>query len=309
MNDTTTPSRLRMIRGVLHQYGYRLVLGELPRLYYGNDAGFQENYGAWKELRALQARAPVAPGPDRESASLRREGFLALGKPYPPSLVESIRNKFEALIRSDASLPIGPRVKEAIRGIVDPLEHIPELEQLLSPAIRTILQGYYRTHFKVEHVRLWRNVHVEGPAAHQDVFSNLWHNDHDPVTLLRLFVYMTDGVTRDTGATRFHGIPATKQIMRRGYMRRRAILPPARRILEDESRMLFFEGDAGSACLLNPQLCLHRAGVPGPGSHRDMIQFTLAPSDRPLPEHWAAAMPPDPVMRAYAEAARGSRIR
>lgn len=309
MNTTTAPSRLRMIRGVLHQYGYRLVLGELPRLYYGNDAGFQENYRAWKELRELQARAPVPASGETQSDLLRRNGFLPLGKPYPQPLVESIRTKCEALIQSDASLPIGPRVKEAIRGIVDPLEHIPELEQLLSPDIRAILHGYYRTHFKIEHVRLWRNVHVEGAAANQDVFSNLWHNDHDPVTLLRLFVYMTDGVTRETGATRFHGIPATKQIMRRGYMRRRAVLPPARRILEDESRMLFFEGDAGSACLLNPQLCLHRAGVPGPGSHRDMIQFTLAPSDQPLPERWAATMPPDPVMRAYAESTRDSRSR
>ncbi|MGE0444234.1 MAG: hypothetical protein AB7P99_03335 [Vicinamibacterales bacterium] len=295
-------SALQWVRGIAHQYGYRLVLGQLPRLYYGNDAGFSQNFRAGRELRALRARAPQAGSPgDARPARLRQEGFLPLGKPYAPALVAAIRSRVAELVMDPAaSLPVGPRIKDAIRGIVDPLERIPEIAQLLSDDIQGVLRGYFGTHFRVEHVRVWRNVHVPDAFARQDVYSNLWHNDQDPVTLLRLFVYMTDGVTRETGATNVHSIAATKQIIRRGYLRRRAILPPARRILEDAARIQYFEGDAGSACLLNPQLCLHRATVPRAGAHRDMIQFTIAPSGVPLADDWHRRMPPDAVMHAMA---------
>jgi hypothetical protein len=304
MIPTNPRSRLQWIKGVVRQYGFRLVLGEIPRLFYGNDAGLRENFVARRELHRLQALALLDRGDvDPRGTFLRREGYVLLGRPYPADLVARLQSQFARLIVDPrTSLPIGPRVKDAIRGIVDPLERMPDLQHLLSDEVRRVLRTYYGTHFKVEHVRLWRNLHVPGPFAQQDVYSNLWHNDHDPVTLLRLFVYMSDSVTRETGGTRFHPIATTKTIIRRGYLRRRAILPPARRILEDESRVLCFEGDAGSACLLNPQLCLHRAGVPAPGTQRDMIQFTIAPADRPLSDRWAVELPPDPVMRAYAAA-------
>jgi hypothetical protein len=289
------------MKGVIHQYGFRLLMGEIPRLYYGNDAGLRENLLARRALRALQTRAPVrSNGRIGERAGfLRREGYLVLGQPYSEDLLQTIRSKMLLVIDDPAaSRAIGPRVKDAIRGVVDPLDRIPELRHLLSEHIRQLICAYYGTHFKVEHVRAWRNLHVSGSHAQQDVYSNLWHNDHDPVTMLRLFVYLSDHVTRETGATRFHSIPTTKQIIRRGYLRRRAVLPPARRILDDESRMLYFEGGLGSACLLNPQLCLHRAGVPGPGSHRDMVQFTIAPAERPLSDRWVSELPADAAMHA-----------
>jgi hypothetical protein len=291
-------STLQWVSGIAHQYVYRLVFGELPRLYYGNDAGLSQNFHARRELKTLQARMPPAAAPvDGRAERLRRDGFLPLGKPYPPELVATIRARVSDLVVDpSASRPLGPRVKEAIRGIVDPLERIPEIAQLLSEDVQAVLRGYFGTHFRVEHVRVWRNVHVPSGLAQQDVYSNLWHNDHDPVTLLRLFVYMTDGVTRETGATNLHTIPVTKQIIRRGYLRRRAILPPARRLLEDPARIQYFEGDAGSAALLNPQLCLHRATVPRAGAHRDMVQFTIAPSPAPLADDWHRRLPPDAVM-------------
>jgi hypothetical protein len=296
--EVTRRSTLQWVRGVAHQYGYRLLLGALPRLYYGNDAGFLQNFKARRELRRLQAQAPVpAAADDHRSDRLRRDGYLTLGRPHAPELIERIRGRIDQLVQDPAtSLALGPRVRDAIRGVVDPLERVPEIAQLLTDDIASVLRGYFGTHFRVEHVRVWRNVHVPGRLSEQDVYSNLWHNDQDPVTLLRLFVYLTDGVTRETGATNFHDIATTRQIIRRGYLRRRAILPPARRLLDDPARIRYFEGDAGSACLLNPQLCLHRATVPREGSHRDMVQFTLAPCATPLAGDWHLRMPPDPVM-------------
>lgn len=300
MKDVTVPSRLHWLKGVIHQYGFRVVLGQIPRLYYGNDAGMFQNYRARLELRRLREHSGIRLDDDRADF-LTREGYLLLGTPYPPKVIATIRQKFQQLLDDPVeSIDIGPRLKSAIRGIVDPVGRIPEIQELISDDLRRILAAYYGTHFKVEHVRAWRNVHVDGPLARQDVYSNLWHNDQDPVTLLRLFVYLSDGVTRETGATRFHSIPVTKQIIRRGYLRRRAILPPARRLLEDERRIAYFEGGTGSACLLNPQLCLHSATVPKRGVHRDMLQLTIAPAATPLSPAWAAELPKDPVMQMHA---------
>jgi hypothetical protein len=300
MPSTTSRSALRFFKGAIHQYGFRLILGEVPRLVYGNDAGFVENFSSRRQLARLRAQIEDAiPDRDERAEFLRREGYVLLPSAYGGALLQVIHARFQALIVDDhASRPIGPRLSSAIRGIIDPVRRIPELGALVTPEIRHLIQAYYGTHFNILHVRLWRNVHVPPEYARQDVYSNLWHNDHDPVTLLRLFVCLSDRVTRETGALRFHSIPTTKRIIRTGYLRRRAILPPARRILEDERRVMYFEGGLGSACLLNPQLCLHSATVPRAGAHRDMAQFTIAPSASALPVNWAELLPPDPDVRA-----------
>lgn len=286
---------VRIVKGVVTQYGVNLVLGEVPRLLYGNDAGFWNNYHARKELGRLRHGAPATTVGDERAEFLGEQGYLPLGVMAPQAVVDHVSERFRTLVLDPAvSQPIGPRLKDAARAIVDPIKRIPEIAQLLTPEVRRIVEAHYGTPFEVKHVRGWRNVPVPPEYQKQDVYSNLWHNDHDPVFMLRLFVYLTDAVTRETGALRFHPIPVTKSIMRRGYLRRRAVLPPARRILEDERRIMYFEGGRGASCLLNPQMCLHRAGVPRDGSYRDMVQFTLSPCERPLPDDWALRLPADP---------------
>lgn len=296
MQAVQTRSRAQWVKGIIHQYGFRMLFGEIPRLLYGNDAGLQNNLQARRQLSRFRAAGTGIPhADDNETEFLKAQGYVRIDAGYDPTLLAAIRAKFhQALDDPRASRGIGPRVRDAIEGIVDPLRRIPEIEQLLTPRIARVIEGYYGSHFRIEYVRLWRNNHVAAELANTDVYSNLWHNDQEPVTTLKLFVYLTAGVTRDTGALRFHSIPNTKKIMRAGYMRRRAILPPARRLLEDQNRILYFEGGIGDTCILNPALCLHRAGVPRQGAHRDIAQFTFLPSDRPLSKDWAIEMLPDP---------------
>lgn len=295
MAESSLQSRLRWVRGVAEQYAFRGVFGELPRLVYGNDAGFRENYRGQRELARLRAAAGPLPERDPRGLALERDGYFQVPDAHEPALLQTIASKYGDCINDPArSKPIGPRVAHAIRGIIDPLKHIPELEELLTPDIARIVRSYYGTPFRVLSLRLWRNVNVPPEYAKQDVFSNLWHNDPHTVTTMRLFVYLSNGVTRDTGALRFHSIANTKRIIRAGYIRRQAILPPARRLLNDPSLVMYFEGDLGATCLLNPQLCLHAASVPREGSHRDIVQFNLAPAEQPLSPSWARELPLDP---------------
>lgn len=284
----------RLSRGILNQYGFRLFFGQIPRIVYGNDAGFFNNYLARKELKRIQKRIPSKHFAENSRAQfLLENGYLHINKKVNADLLEEIARKYQLLLHDDKySKFIGPRVKEAARGIAEPMRHIPELHFLLTDEVKQLVEGYYQAHFKVLHVRCWRNNNVNSSKAHQDVYSNLWHNDQDPVTLLRYFVYLSDGVNAETGALRLHSIPNTRQLMRKGYLRRRAIIGPAARMIEDKKYMMIWEGNRGSACLVNPQLCLHRASVPK--NYRDMIQFTLAPAAEPLKDSWYLELPPDP---------------
>lgn len=286
---------LKWFLGALDQYGVRLVFGQVARFYYGNDAGLFNNYFASKNLSVLQKQSPSTPASDLATAKFKNQGFLRVKNNYDPAFLKNVKQRYDQLIADDQySLYIGPRIHEALRAIKEPLKMIPELSTLLTDTVKQQVQAYYGTNFKVLHVRCWRTYHVSEEQAKQDVYSNLWHNDPFPITLLRYFVYLSDGVNQNTGALHMHSINNTKKIMRNGYLRRRAIVGPAAKLISDPTKTIIFDGDLGDGCLMNPQLCLHRAGIPQFGKSRDMIQFTFAPSKEALSERWFQELPADP---------------
>jgi hypothetical protein len=282
---------------VIDQYGVKLAFGQVARLYYGNDAGMKNNRVALKELGRIrssvkgEAQADVG---DPKAKFLRENGYVLLRGAYDRGLVDRIRAQYVALLDdANHSAFNGPRIKEASRAVIDPAHLIPEIRELLTPEVCRCLRGYYGAHFGVKSVRAWRILPVPNVSAAQDVYSNLWHSDPFPVTGLRLFVLLSDGVTRETGATCLHPVASTKAIMRSGYFRRRLIVGKAKRLINDPSRTVYFEGGLGDACICNVQTCLHKAGVPKPGTSRDIIQFHIVPSDKPLSDNWAEELPHD----------------
>jgi len=285
---------LKWILGALDQYGARLVLGQFPRFYYGNDAGFLNNFRAKKELKFLQRVTQLDQHKDKFNQFID-QGYLTVPNHYEDNLIHTIKRKYEQLIKDEnRSLFIGPRIKHALRAIKEPVIDIPELQNLLSQQVQEHIRSYYKTNFQVLHIRCWRTYHIDQKYAKQDVYSNLWHNDPFPITLLRYFVYLSDGVNEKTGALHLHSISNTQKIMRTGYLRRRAIIGQAAKIIDDPKHIIIFSGNMGDGCLMNPQLCLHRAGIPENGKYRDMIQFTLAPAEKPLSPTWFSDLPPDP---------------
>ena len=142
MPGSSLQTRLRWIRGVTEQYAIRGVFGELPRLVYGNDAGFRENYGGRRELARLRAASGLQSERDPRGAALERDGYLQVHHAHDPGLMRTIADKYSACINDpERSRPIGPRVAHAIRGIVDPLIHIPELQDLLTTDISRIMRS------------------------------------------------------------------------------------------------------------------------------------------------------------------------
>jgi hypothetical protein len=211
-----------------------------------------------------------------------------------------VRRSYETLLSSDSTARFNGvgRYRETSRGLDDAWSDLDGVESLVTPRVRAIMEAYFGGHFEVAYIRAWRISYIAGLSEDTAVeaYSNQWHNDRFSTALVRFFVLLSDGVTRDTGAFRLHPIPSTKQIVRSGtYLRRDLVFGEARRALEDDSRVAYFEGDAGAACLANPQFVLHRAGIPRPGSSRDMLNFTFRPATKPLADDWIKHRPTGPL--------------
>ncbi|HEV2145975.1 MAG TPA: hypothetical protein VGR37_01015 [Longimicrobiaceae bacterium] len=284
-----SPERIR--RGISNRVTTYLggVQAIVPRLIYGNAAGFRNNREPMRELRAFRAEfarhGNAVPGEPYASSArfLRESGYLLIERRYQGPHFDTMRARYAELMEDperSASTSTG-----ATRFILDPVAGIPELRHLLTEELEQTLLAYYGTYFRIEGVRAWRNHHVPNVSVTDDVFSNTFHCDAFPVTGLRLFVYFNDGVNRDTGAFRFHDKASTREIVRSpGYFRRNMLSRSIKERLLDPHRLRILEGDAGASMLCNVQECLHAAGVPRPGSHRDIVQLLIAPTNEPYAE-------------------------
>lgn len=280
-----SPARIR--RGVTSRLTNYVggVKAILPKLIYGNSAGFRNNREPKRQLRALQEefarRGNAVPGEPYASAAgfLRENGYLVMEGRYAGRF-QAMRARYAELMEDPERSVATPN--GVTRFIVEPAAEIPELRDLLTEELERTLLAYYGTYFSIDGVRAWRNHHVAGVSMTDDVFSNTFHCDAFPVTGLRLFVYFNDGVNRDTGAFRFHDKQNTRRIIRSpGYFRRNLLSRSVKQRLLDPRHLHFLEGDAGASMLCNVQECLHAAGVPREGTHRDIVQFLITPSGEP----------------------------
>jgi hypothetical protein len=298
---TVTPGRVvDAVTSRVKAYFIHPVVGTAPRMIWGNDAGIRGNVIGRIQIargqRAYRRTHGSGPTPNASAAHLTEQGYAPIRPTYPKGLLEGVVAAYRAAMASDRDsrwIGVG-RYLETARGIVDTARTLPDLEGFLTPNVRAAVEAYYGSHFEVMHVRAWRTRHVPGLETSADAYSNQWHADRDPISMLRLFVYLSDGVTRETGAFRMHTLASTRAIVRSGgYFHRTMILPRANAMLEDPARIVYFEGDAGDGCLANVELCLHRAGIPRAGYDRDIVQFTLRPSAKPLTDGWLRRLPTD----------------
>lgn len=300
----------RIVGGVRRRIA-TLLMGvvSLPaKVVYGNSSGFKQNFGPRRELRRLRETfVGELPNLNRElhtqrASELLDNGFLMVERIGDAAqIARIIAMTSEYLERSDTSVasPNG-----ATRFIVNPLGRVRDLRLFLSEDVCRTIAAYYECALRVESVRVWRNYHVPDiDGDSDDRFSNTFHNDNCPVTGLRVFVLLKDGVTRDTGAFRFHDKRTSRNLMRSiGYFHRNALPSRTRKRLVDERTIRYFEGNAGDVCICNTQECLHAASVPKKGTYRDILQFEVYPAAGPYRhgDELFAAVPPDKEVDALA---------
>ena len=257
-------------------YFLRMIVGTPARMYYGNEAGFRVNR-EWKSIS--KNHIPE----NSEAKQLATEGFVTLGYPFEKALVQDIKNSFTQLIKNQEE--DGLTLKK--REVKPALLQIPKIAELLNTDILRIVNSYFPGYFEVSHVAAWRNYHLGKLGETRDYVSNLWHNDQSPVGTIKMFLFLSDGVTRTNGSTKVFRIEQSKRIMRSGFFQRHFIFGKARKYVQNPKNVNYLEGDTGFSFIFNPQQSLHAAGLVESGRYRDVAVITIRPSDVPMDSDWA----------------------
>lgn len=290
MNTTNLKNKLSVkyvIDGVcLHLKNMYRSLSILPSQYiFGNFAGFWNNLIPRVKIGMYHMKhkgKALKQSVGQEAHKLSEQGFLLIPENYPKDILAKVHSRYNEII-NDPEFSKASHTG-ASRFIYRPLESIPGLDQLLSDDMSEIVSAYYKSPFKVKSVRAWRNLYVKGVDGEKnDVFSNTFHHDGYNVLGLRCFVLLSEKVTKDTGAFRFHDKSVSRKITREIgiYSRGSASKRVLDKLLNPET-LRYFEGKLGDACIVNTQECLHAASIPKEGTWRDILQFELEPSDRVL---------------------------
>ena len=275
------------------------VFSQFVSLWFGNTAGLKANYGALKELKKIRKEFlsynddKLVKNCNRVSC-LKNDGFVMIKKAIDPDNLSKVQANLQKSFSKNGLHAISPN--RATLFVPNP-EKEKSVQNLLTPEIKEIIEGYYKCAFRINSVRIWRNNHVPGADNNKhDVFSNTFHHDNYKVTGLRVFILLVDGVNKETGALRFHDKKSSIKIVRNfGYFHRFMLSKSMLKRLTDPKSLKYFEGNAGDCTIINTQECLHAASIPKYNSFRDILQFEVYPDFGPLKKNDLifAEVPPD----------------
>ena len=118
----------------------------------------------------------------------------------------------------------------------------------------------------------WEIRNIPQDLSKKQFFANLWHTDRlFTKNVIKLF-FLTHDISEKNGpitwidkveSEKIKGL--NKNLIKESHY-------------EDKKNMFF--GNSGKACLINPNICLHKAGNPSKGLYRRMLMLQLNPSKR-----------------------------
>jgi hypothetical protein len=251
----------------------------ISRTVFGNTAGFRQNfYGAFSGgYHRLLGNSSSKFGRDPEVRSiveaLKRDGLAAVQGWIDPQYLTELREKILRLIETEG-------IKEEYISRLDARtveQNIPEVFDILSDKVTTVIEEYYGSSFLVETTSFRLTQHVPEQVLTQgEVYSNHWHCDTCPATQVAVFIILND-VSEKDGPTAALTIAGTREAIRQGYTSRKRDDAVFER-MENLPSKVEFVGPAGTMLFANVAKCLHRAGIPEPGRHREWLQFRIFPS-------------------------------
>ena len=277
----------------------RIASDQAARMVFGNNGSWTGNIRGRQLLRRSQRASVLLERPTPKRADLFRQvEWQRFDNHIPTDVLANVARSFEVLIVNDHECSnLGQEVAEAHRYLRFPNQKIEDLHLLLTEEVADVIRAYYGSHFRVRSIRAYRNQSVPKSAEKSDVYGNLWHLDPELVCDLRYFVYLSPYVGPQHGPLHVMERSAVRWVVRSGYISRSHVVGPARRYLENARSWRPIEGPRGTAVLMNTQCVLHRAGIPAPGEHRDIVQFWITPSAESMPADWGTRVI-DPVWQA-----------
>lgn len=273
---------------------YNKIDFALGKKIYGSTVGFMNNFKNGKDILTKPNEKVKNTNP--ELYSLIKNGFTSFPSQYDESLIKNLQKKYQILMNDDNHSFTHSKSKEYDFGrmIRDPSIIFPEISQLITKDVLALVGEYYNTNFIISNIQCARNYPVPIEIRKEfETFSNFWHQDKDPVSQCKYFVYLSD-VSEADGPFNVLTKKRTKELINSGFGNRDNN-KISQEILEDPINLTKMMGPAGTSFFGCPPLCLHRAGDPEKGHFRDMVQFTFKSSDSPLPENWIDICPGTPL--------------
>jgi len=253
------------------------VFGQVPRLAFGNSAGFRNNlapalHAALSPVR--RSGSPYAAADLPDVTPIRDDGYMLTDASYDPAALGDLIRHFRQVIEDkEFTRPNGKYSVE----IKDPFQSLPELADLLNAHVRDLLHSFYGRSFEVVETQCFRNFTIPESDRELEAYSNFWHCDNYPVDWLKVYVFLSDWA-ETSGPTEIMPVPATKEVMRSGYVNRYFSLIGEDRMGRHVASAAKATGATGTEFIFNPQRCLHRAGIPADGKPRDAVMFFVAGS-------------------------------
>jgi len=256
------------------------------RKLFKNDAGLRHNIlGKISQLKTKKTIDVKAE--NTKISELDEKGYASLGIPFKTSDVENIISKYKQMIEDDEHSVIRTEYKKKVysRMISQVYKKIPQIANLLTDEIKDGLKQHYKGNFQVHHVLAWRNHHVPPEIIEEKkLFASNWHCDGRDTSRVTLFINLSD-VTEEHGPLHVQSKQRTKELIKMGFRGRHNYNLPEK-VMEDPNYVVKNIGPPGTSVLCNPQLCFHRAGIPGPNKIRDIMEIRFKPSNRPLDKDW-----------------------
>lgn len=258
----------------------------MGRKLFKNDAGLRHNILG--KISQLKTKKTVDVKAENVIISeLDKKGYTSLGIPFKTSDVENVISKYKQMIEDDEHSVIRTEYKNKVysRMISQVYKKIPQIANFLTDEIIDMLKQHYKGSFQVHHVLAWRNHHVPHEIIEEKkLFASNWHCDGRDTSRVTLFINLSD-VTEEHGPLHVQSKQRTKELIKMGFRGRHNYNLPEK-VMEDPNYVVKNIGPSGTSVLCNPQLCLHRAGIPGPNKIRDIMEFRFKPSNRPFDKDW-----------------------
>ena len=265
----------------------------LSKPLFKTDASLQAVIKGRLALRRARRTYPPQTPPTLASSvnKFPTKGLLDLGQPFNPALIRNIATAFDSCVEQDANcrlrydsspdihiehqllnsttVPVPKSSRVVHRTLLEPLKFIPDIMVLLDDTLLELVEACHQCHVRLVGVTCWRNYHLTPNDSNNREFgySHYWHNDGQAIDTIKLFVALST-ITEADGPLMVLPKDVTRRLMNWRFDRKQI-----RHNNELNTQSSKVTGPRGTAALCNTTLCLHRAGIPNPHRHRDMLQF------------------------------------
>jgi len=240
---------------------FRYIDFKFGRLFFKNDNNFFINV-----IGHFQLQKKICDySKNKYSIDLYKNGFTKIDS------FDSKELKFFSDKLENFSIENSSKFRLDLQINLDTIDKINDLLKKNKSLIST-LNAYFKSNFIIAEINIYRNKYFK-KKKNIELINENFHCDHYKKTMVKLFINLSE-VKKENGPLEIFTKQNTKKIIQNGYYDRNNY-KNAEEIIKNENLKFINIGKIGEALICATTECLHRASIPYPKFHRDMLAITL----------------------------------